>query len=368
MKVAFSHDWLNGMRGGEKCLEALCELYPESDIYTLFHEKGKVNGAIAARRIFTSPIQNLPGVFRSYRYYLPFFPQAIEAFDLEGYDVVVSTSHCVAKGIRKNRGAVHICYCFTPMRYAWGLFEEYFGRRGALMKRAIQFFLKRIRHWDRRTSGRVDRFVAISSHVKDRIAAHYGREADVVYPPVDTDFFVPDPAVPAEDFYLVVSALVPYKKIELAIEAFSRNGRRLVVIGSGPEEPYLRSIAARNIEFLGWQPDAVLRDRYRRARALIFPGEEDFGIVPVEVQACGRFVIAYGKGGALETVKDGTTGVFFHEPTVGSLCDAVARFESLSLDGQEARRNAMRFSRERFKEEIDAVVRGAVRGRVSGAA
>ncbi len=366
MKVAFSHDWLNGMRGGEKCLEALCELYPDSSVYTLFHERGKVNGAIAAKRIFTSPIQSLPDVFRSYRYYLPFFPKAVEAFDLKGYDLVLSTSHCVAKGIRKNKEALHVCYCFTPMRYAWGLFEEYFGRRHPFVKRIIQTILKSIRRWDSESSSRVDHFVAISQHVKDRIAAHYHREAEVIYPPADTDFYTPDTRVGAEDLYVVVSALVPYKKIELAVEAFNRLGKRLVVIGTGPEENFLRSIAKSNIEFLGWQDDAVLRDTYRRARALVFPGEEDFGIVPVEVQACGRFVIAYGKGGALETVKDGVTGVFFNEPTAESLIEAVRRFEALSLDPQDARKNALRFSRSRFKQEMDEMVKRVIGKRKNG--
>ncbi|MGH7197802.1 MAG: glycosyltransferase, partial [Candidatus Omnitrophota bacterium] len=200
-------------------------------------------------------------------------------------------------------------------------------------------------------------FVAISHHVKNRIAAHYKREADVIYPPADTDFYSPDPSVGPEDFYLVVSALVPYKKIELAVEAFNHLGKRLVVIGGGPEENFLRSKAKSNIEFLGWQTDGVLRDTYRRARALVFPGEEDFGIVPVEVQACGRFVIAYGKGGAVETVKDGETGVFFGEPSVESLSEAVRRFETLTLRPENARQNALRFSRDRFKREMDEMVK-----------
>ncbi len=356
MKVALSHDWLNGMRGGEKCLEAFCDLYPESTIYTLFHEKGKVNGSIASKPIFTSSIQNLPNVFRSYRHYLPFFPKAVESFDLKGYDLVLSTSHCVAKGIRKQNGALHVCYCFTPMRYAWGFFEEYFGRRNILSKWLIKYFMKRLKAWDLRSNQNVDHFVAISHHVKNRIREFYNKEADVVYPPVNTDYFTPDGAKGPEDFYLIVSALVPYKRIGLAIEAFNKLGRRLVVIGDGPLRKALEKKAGRNIEFLGWQSDEVLRDYYRRTRALIFPGEEDFGIVPVEVQACGRFVIAFGKGGVLETVIDGKTGLFFHEISEESLCAAVHQFEKGNFNPEDARANAVRFGRERFKAEIKNMI------------
>ena len=313
VKIAFSHDWLNGMRGGEKCLEALCEMYPGSPIYTLFYEQGKVSEKIQNHPIVHSRLQAFPGIFSHYRYYLPLFISAVESFHLEGYDLVVSTSHCVAKGVRKDKETLHVCYCFTPMRYAWGFFEEYFGKKNWFMRQVIHYSMNRLKAWDLRANGRVDYFIAISKHVKKRIQLFYKRDADVIYPPVDTDYYTPDQNVLREDFYLIVSALVPYKKIGMAIEVFNQLGFRLVIIGDGPESDSLKRGAKKNVEFLGWQSDSVIRDYYRRAKALIFPGEEDFGIVPLEIQSCGGFVIAYGRGGTLETVQENETGIFFNE-------------------------------------------------------
>ncbi|HTL70446.1 MAG TPA: glycosyltransferase [Candidatus Eisenbacteria bacterium] len=358
MKVALSHDWLNGMRGGEKCLEVLCELYPASPIHTLFREPGKISGPIAEQPIRTSRLQRFPKVYSQYRNYLPFFPGAIESFNLEGYDLVISTSHCVAKGIRKPRGAKHLSYCFTPMRYAWCLFEEYFGRKNALSKAAIQIALKRLKRWDLESNDRVDRFVAISRHIQKRIKEFYGRDSDVVYPPAATDFYTPDETVRREDFFLIVSALVPYKRLDVAVQAFNRLGRRLVVIGDGPEAPRLKELAKKNVTFRGWQSDENIRDHYRRASALIFPGEEDFGIVPVEAQACGLPVIALGRGGALETVEAGKTGLFFEEPSEEALCEAVLSFEAGAFAPEDIRANSLRFGRQRFKDEMAALVRG----------
>lgn len=357
MKIALSHDWLNGMRGGEKCLEAFCEIFPDSPIYTLFYEQGKVSETIAARPIHASFIQRLPGVFTRYRYYLSLFPSAIESFRPEGCELIISTSHCVSKGLRKPAGAKHLCYCFTPMRYAWGFFEEYFGRRGALSRWFIQQELERLKSWDIRASRNVDQFIAISDHVRKRIENFYRRDAEVIFPPVETDFYSPDASVQREDSYLIVSALVPYKRVDIAIRAFNDSGKKLVIIGDGPELGALKKLADPNIQFLGWQTDAVLRDHYRRTRALIFPGEEDFGIVPVEIQSCGGTVIAYKKGGALETLLEGETGLFFEELTPQSLSGAVERSEKISWDPRASRLNALRFSRARFKDEI----RGAVR-------
>lgn len=356
MKTALVHDWLNGMRGGEKCLEVLCELYPDATVHTLFYEPGKVSREISRHRVKESWLARIPGARSSYRHLLPLFPAAVESFDMKPYDLVVSTSHCVAKGAKRRKGAAHVCYCFTPMRYAWTFFDDYFGGRGALTRGLIRRVLEGLKKWDLRANSRVDRFVAISKHVQKRIETYYGRPSEVIYPPCDVDFYTPGRET-REDFYLIVSALVPYKKIDLAIAALA--GKRLVVIGDGPERKKIEKDAPEGVQFLGWKPDEALRDYYRRARALVFPGEEDFGIVPVEAQACGCPVIAYGVGGALETVVDGRTGVFFSEPTAASLRGAAERFEAMSFDPAAARENALRFSRERFKNEIRDMIQRA---------
>lgn len=356
MKVALSHDWLNGMRGGEKCLEVFCELFPGSPIFTLFYEPEKVSARIAAHPIRTSYLSWLPGFFQNYRYYLPLFPKAMRRFRTKGYDLIVSTSHCVAKGIGKDKKALHICYCFTPMRYAWGFFDDYFGGKNLPAKWLIKSWMKRLRKWDVESSAGVDHFIAISQHIRKRIASYYHRDSEVIYPPVDTHFYTPDHRVEREDFYLIVSALVPYKKVSLAISAAKKAHKKLVVIGDGPEKARLEKTAGSSVTFLGWQPDEVLRDHYRRAKALLFPGEEDFGIVPVEAQACGLPVIAYGVGGATETVLSGETGVFFGELKETSLVQAIRTFEGRAWDPEPIRRNAVRFSRERFIMEIKSFI------------
>ncbi len=356
VKVALCHDWLNGMRGGEKCLEVLCELYPESPIFTLFCEPEKISQKILAHPIQISRLQHFPAILSHYRYYLPFFKAAAQSWNVGEYDLVISLSHCVAKGAKKGKRATHICYCFTPMRYAWNCFDDYFGNKNIFFKATARFIIERMKRWDLESSKRVDHFIAISHHVKNRILQFYGRASEVIYPPVDTDFYTPDPTIAPGDFYLVVSALVPYKRVDLAIQTFNRLGRKLVIIGDGPDRDLLQRMSNQNIQWMGWQPDEVLRDHYRRARALVFSGEEDFGIVPLEVQACGRFVIAYAKGGALETVLDGKTGVIFKEPTENSLCEAVLHFEKQNLNSKDARDNAVRFGRQRFKLEMKAAI------------
>ncbi len=369
-KVIFAHDWLNGMRGGEKCLELITELYPESPIYTLFYEKEKVSAEIASHPVRVSWLSRLPGAKKNYRRYLPLFPTAIESFRLPSCDLVLSMNHCVAKGVRKPKRAVHVCYCFTPVRYAWGFFDEYFGRGNFLGKLAIRATLKHIREWDRRSASRVDHFVAISQHIRERIQRCYARDSEVIYPPVNTKFYEPDHRLPAgqagaktEDFYLVVSALTPYKRVDLAVLAAKKMKKRLVVIGEGPERKRLEKLASGSAEFLGWQPDEVLRDHYQRAKALLFPGEEDFGIVPVEAQACGCFVIAYGKGGALETVLRDETGVFFHQLKADSLAEAMDRFEKRSWNPDAPRKNAARFSNDRFIMEMKSMIQRVTQNR-----
>ena len=366
MKVALVHDWLTGMRGGEKCLEVFCELYPFADLYTLLHVRGTVSQVIEQRRIFTSFLQKIPGIRRNYRNYLPLFPMAIEQFDLRGYDLVLSSSHCVAKGVKRQNVPLHICYCYSPMRYIWDMYSSYFGkeRRNFPARMAISIVRNYLRKWDVRTSARVDRFVAISHNVATRIQRHYGRGADVIHPPVDADFFTPDTRV-RRKYYLIVSALVPYKRLDLAIEAFNTLGYPLKIVGAGPEEKRLKKLANANIELLGWKSNDELLDLYRGSRALVFPGEEDFGIVPLEAMACGRPVIAFGKGGALETVlpfrkqrsgeQDGIlTGIFFYDQSVEALRKAVLDFEENThcFHEEGIRRHAQRFHRSLFKKKI----------------
>ena len=356
LRVALVHDWLTGMRGGEKVLESFCRVFPQAEIFTLFYQPGSVSEVIAARKITASWLDRLPSARRHYRWFLPFFPQAIESLKLDGFDLVISISHAVAKGVRSG-GARHICYCETPMRYVWDVEEDYFrfgsGRR---WKRALLGLARgRLRAWDLRSNARVDHFLANSENVRQCIARLYGRDATVIYPPVDTDFFNPGPRPPAPGpYFLVVSALEPYKRVDLAVEAFARLKLPLLVAGRGTEERALRRLAPANVEFLGWVTDERLRELYRGCRALVFPGVEDFGIVPVEAQACGRPVVAFGRGGALETVLDGRTGVFFPEQTAESLAEAVRCLDKLDFHPAEARRNSLRFSRQRFEDEVRA--------------
>lgn len=369
-RVVLVHDWLTGMRGGEKCLEPLCRRWPDARLLTLLYRPGSVSPVIERVRIRASVLNRLPGVHRYYRYLLPLMPLAA-GWQVNDAELLVSLSHAVAKSAVPPPGVPHVCYCFTPMRYAWHLRHAYFrasGSLGRLQAWAVDRLLARLREWDRRTADRVSHFVAISRTVRDRIRDCYGRDAVVIYPPVETDFYTPR-AGPREDFYLVVSALAPYKRFDLAVEACGRLGRTLVVIGDGPELPRLRAAAGPRVIFLGRQPDPVVRDYYRRARALLFPGEEDFGIVPLEAQACGCPVIGYGRGGLTETVRPlgaaaEPTGVFFAEQTVEALIDAIERFEAQAdrFDPRAARRQALPFRRDRFEAELfsylDAVAAG----------
>ncbi len=297
LRVALVHDWLTGMRGGEKCLEVLCRAFPDATLYTLIHRRGALSPAIEAMDIRTSPLQRIPGIFRHYRHLLPIMPVAARTWRPRDVDLVISLSHCVAKAIVPPAGVPHVCYCFTPMRYAWQARETYLeGWSHRPLRRVLaRTLLARLRRWDRRTASRVTQFVAISETVRGRIARCYRRESRVIQPPVDAAFYTPDPeGRPRDDGYLVVSALVPYKRIDQAVAACTASGRRLTVIGEGPERSRLEAIAGPTVRFLGWQPDDVIRSDYRSCRALLFPGEEDFGIVPIEALACGAPVIALG--------------------------------------------------------------------------
>ena len=366
-QVVLAHDWLTGMRGGEKCLEVLCRRWPHARLYTLLHRRGAVSRLIENRRLVTSFLQQFPGVERYYRYLLPIMPAAATSWRLPQCELVFSLSHCVAKAIRPPRGVPHICYCFTPMRYAWHQRQAYFGgaRLGRLGTGVLERLLAALRHWDRSTAERVTHFVAISRTVQERIAECYGRSSTVIYPPVDTDFYFPDPS-PREDYYLTVSAFAPYKRLDLAIEACRRLGRPLVLIGKGQDERRLRALAGQDVRFLGWQSDSVIREHYRCCRALLFPGEEDFGIVPVEAQACGTPIIALGRGGATETTvplqnqwraSPGLpTAVWFEEQTPECLTEAMDLFERRRGDFSPAaaRRQALYFGQRRFEAELSA--------------
>jgi glycosyltransferase involved in cell wall biosynthesis len=369
LRVALVHDWLTGMRGGERCLEAFCELFPHADLFTLLHVPGSVSPVIERRRIVTSFVQRLPAVASRYRSYLPLFPAAVASFDLRGYELVLSSSHCVAKGARPAPGAPHLSYCFTPMRYIWDLYDDYFGRgAGPLVRTVMPPVAARLRRWDRASSARVDRFAAISRHVAARIERYYGRTAEVIYPPVDVQRF--EVAAGDDDgFYLIVSALAPYKRLDLAIQAAGRLGRRLLVVGWGPEERRLRSLAGPGVEFLGRRSDPEVAELYRRCRAVLFPGLEDFGIVPLEAMAAGRPVIAFEGGGVLETVVPPgadrpPTGLLFPAQTVEALADAMRTLESgaVTFEPKALRARAEEFDRARFKEQVAAFVERALAG------
>lgn len=345
------------MRGGEKVFEVLCELYPQADVYTLFYEPEKVSPLIRSMHVREAlATRCLPGARSHYRYLLPFMPSMIESFSVRNYDVVISTSHCVAKGIEPRPASTpHICYCFTPMRYVWDKYDDYFGDRTRPASWLMRLFRKHLQHWDVETAGRITQFLTSSNYVRDRIRKCYLREAHVIPPPVDCERFAHNERHP-EDFFLVASALEPYKRIDVAIEAFRRLGLPLKVAGSGSQFKRLKRNAPPNVEFLGWVSDADLAALYSCARALVFPSDEDFGIVPLEASASGCPVIAYGHGGALETIVDGVTGMFFGEQTAESLVSAVRRFDIGDYKDDTLRRHAHQFDRPIFKQHMSEAI------------
>jgi glycosyltransferase involved in cell wall biosynthesis len=375
MKVALVHDWLTGMRGGEKCLEVFCEIFPDADLYTLVYDPDAVSLTIKRMNVKSSWIDRLPGKQRYFRYLLPLFPRAIESFELGDYDLILSSSHCVAKGIYPYR-ALHVAYIYTPMRYIWDMEDAYHAGGTSLPYRVgLSLCRPYLRRWDLRSAGRVAQFIAISNNIATKINRIYGRSADVIYPPVDIDkFYVADEVQP---YYLVVSALVPYKRIDIAVDAFNRLQLTLKIAGDGPLRSFLQRRAKANIEFLERVDDAQLAELYSQCQALIFPGEEDFGIVPLEAQASGRPVIGFKKGGLLETVigLDGSssqeypTGLFFSEQRAESLIAAVELYQKSQgrFRSDRIRQHAAKFSRERFKQEtaqyVDACVKQFCRNR-----
>jgi glycosyltransferase involved in cell wall biosynthesis len=356
LRVALVHDWLTGMRGGEKCLDVLCRSFPRATLYTLIHRRGALSPSIESMAIRTSPLQRVPRVFHYYRQLLPVMPLAARAWRLKNVDLVISLSHCVAKSVIPPAGAPHVCYCFTPMRYAWHARDTYLENwSNRPIKRTLaRWMLGQLRDWDRATASRVTHFVSISETVRQRVADCYGRESRVIQPPVDVDFYTPDPHDrPRDDTYLVVSALVPYKRIDQAVAACTASKRRLTIIGAGPERARLEALAGPTVRFLGWQPDEVIRDHLRRCRALIFPGEEDFGIVPVEALACGAPVIALGRGGAAETIDD-AVGRTYSEPSMAGLLAAINEWEAHCCphDAVGARHRAEEFAGPLFRQRL----------------
>jgi glycosyltransferase involved in cell wall biosynthesis len=356
------------MRGGEKVLEAICDLYPDADIYTLVHVKGSVSGRIESHRIRCSAVQRFPRAGRLYRQYLPLFPMMVETFDLDRYDLVISSSHCAAKSVIRRASATHVCYCHSPMRYAWDQFDSYFGpaQVGEVKSRLLRPVLAHLARWDAATAGRVDRFLANSQYVAGRIRRYYNRGSTVVYPPVDTAFYrLPEPSGrhQPETSFLIVSALVPYKRLDIAIEACRQAKVPLKIVGRGPEEARLRQLAGADVEFLGWRSDEDIRDLYGRATAVLLPGTEDFGMVPVEAQACGTPVVALRAGGACETVVDGVTGVLVGDESAEAFAAGLSRVRALDRDPAAIRANAERFSRARFMTDFQAAIADALAAR-----
>ena len=357
--VVLGHDWLTGMRGGERVLQLHGEAFPDAPLVALFANPSAVCETIRNRTIICSRLQRFPGVTRYYRYLLPLMGSAARAVKVPQGDLLLTTSHCVAKAFRPSPGMRHMCYCFTPMRYAWLFQNEYLGPVKSVLAAPL---LAHLRRWDRETSVGVDRFVAISRHVQARIQRFYGRESDVVYPPVDTQRYTPLSTPGTGDYDLIVSALVPYKRIDLAVRAYRNLSRRLVIVGTGTETAKLRALANERVEFLGWRSDDDVRELYRNCRLLLFPGEEDFGIVPLEAMACGRPVVAFRRGGATETVLEGVSGVFFDEQNVASLAAAVERALDTRWDATAIRAHAERFGIERFFEEMAVCVTRTLEG------
>lgn len=361
MKKALIHDWFSTYAGAEKCIESFTNIWNDFEIYGLidFLSDADRDKILKGKYTHTSFIQRLPFAKKKYRNYLPLFPLAIEQFDLSGYDVVLSSSHAVAKGVLTHSNQLHISYMHTPIRYAWDLYHQYLyesglnhGLKGILAK----YFLHKIRLWDVSTANRVDHYIANSHYIARRIKKAYGKSSDVVYPPVDIDKFALRES--KSDFYLTASRMVPYKKIDLIVEAFSQTDKKLLVIGDGPDMGKIKSKASKNIELLGFADDKTMADIMGQAKAFVFAAEEDFGITPVEAQACGTPVICFGRGGALETVREGISGLYFMEQNIRELLATVDKFEQ-SYDKFEPikiRENSLKFSRTRFESEIKSYV------------
>ncbi len=352
MRIALAHDYLNQLGGAERVLFAINEIYPEAPVYTLIHDRKRARGVFDRLNIKTSFLQKMPFGLSRMRWYLPWMPAAFESLDLTGYDVVLSDASAFAKGAIVGSSSLHICYCHTPTRYLWSDTHQYIEelKQGRIVKKILPLILNKLRTWDYQAAQRVDFFIANSKNVERRIKKYYGRESEVIYPPVDVENF--KIADESGGYYLIGGRLVSYKRFDLAVKAFNKLGIPLKIFGTGPEEEKLRQMAKNNIEFLGQVSDQEKAELYSRAIAFIHPHEEDFGITAVESMAAGRPVIAYKRGGALETVISGETGVFFEDQEWEALADAVIRFEAEKFEAEKIRAHAMKFSKDRFKREI----------------
>lgn len=366
MKVALVHDWLVNYGGAEDVVSAILEIYPEADIYTLVHDKKKMKGRFEKNKIFTSRLQKIPFATRLYTKFLKFMPAAFEAFDFSAYDLVICSSSSCAKGVITPPSTAQVAYIHTPMRYAWDLFFDYQKRSGALTRFFMDRWMPQIRLWDYVSAQRIDALFANSKYIARRIKKFWNRDALVIYPPVNVGYFNPTNNVAREDFYVFFSRLVPYKRADIAIDACAALGKKLVVIGGGSEAKKLQELAKgkSGISFTGRISDEKVREYLQKCKALIFCAEEDFGIIPVQAQACGTPVIAYGKGGATESVLDKKTGVFFPEQTAASCAEAIKEFEKLeaagNFDAKKIVAHAKTFSRERFIKEFKAACQDAL--------
>jgi len=360
LRVAIIHYWLVGMRGGEKVVEALCEMYPQADIFTHVYVPDMVSERIRRHRVIPTFINSLPRAAKMYKTYLPLMPLALEQLDLRGYDLVISSESGPAKGVIPPSDALHICYCHTPMRYIWNMYHDYRNSAGRLTRLMMPLLSHYLRMWDVTSAARVDSFVANSTTVAERIRRYYQSNSVVIHPPVDTEAY--SAVAPSElgDYHLMAGELVSYKRPDLAVRAFNEMKQKLVVIGGGEMLHEIRQLAGPTVTVMGSQPFAVLKHHYARCRALVFPGEEDFGMVPVEAMASGRPVIAFSRGGATETVADGISGVFFSEQTVEAICSAVRRLADLKIDSEKIVAHASQFGRgpffEKMREHIDRLL------------
>jgi glycosyltransferase involved in cell wall biosynthesis len=356
MRLAIVHDYLNQFGGAERVIAALHELYPDAPIYTSIYDERRLPAVFQRMDIRTSFMQKLPLVKTFFKYYFMLYPIAFEQFDLSEYDVILSSSSAYAKGIKKRAGQLHICYCYTPARFIWR-YDDYVRKENIppLFKQFLPFFLEPLKKWDRNNTKTVDHFVAISAAIAERIKKIYGRESDIIYPPVETAYF--RPATTDGDYYLIVSRLNAYKRIDLAVSAFNELDLPLKIVGAGPARRQLAKLARPNIEFLGRRSDEEVKRLLSECRALIFPGEEDFGIVPLEALASGRPVIAYRAGGAVETLSDGETGIFFDEQSPRSLINAVNRFKFTVFSKEKLRAQALKFDKKVFQDKIERFIR-----------